>query len=93
MWIWIFFHDYLIFKSPSDLTISNEEIEAFSIEIIYKNFKNILIGTQYSLPASKGKIFEKHLKNHSDKTKTRNNQSILSPTWVWIHLTTKLMQI
>ena len=67
-------------QKPPDLSISNEEIEAFSIEIICKNFKNILIGIQYSLPASKGKIFEKFLKKYFNKTKTRNNQSILSST-------------
>ena len=81
-WIWIFLHDYLIFKLPPDLSISNEEMEAFSIEIICKNLKNILIGTQYSHTASKGKIFEKYLKKYFNKTKTRNNQSKLSSTWI-----------
>ena len=37
-------------------------MEAFSIEIICKNLKNILIGTQYIHTASKCKIFEKYLK-------------------------------
>ena len=61
-----------------DVSISNEEIEIFSMEVICKNFKNILIGTQYIHTASKGKIFEKYLKKYFNKTKTRNNQSILS---------------
>ena len=38
-------------------------MEAFSIKIICKNSKNILISTQYSDPSSKSKIFEKYLKN------------------------------
>ena len=32
-------------------------MESFSIEIICKNSKNIVIDTQYSHPSSKGKIF------------------------------------
>ena len=42
-------------------------MEAFSIKIICKTSKNILISTQHSDPSSKGKIFEKleikHLKD------------------------------
>ena len=53
-------------------------MEAFSVEIICKNSKNIPIGTQYSHPSSKGKTFEKYLKKYFNKTTTRNNQSILS---------------
>ena len=44
-------------------------MEAFSIKIICKNFKNILISTQYSDPSGKGKIFEKYLKNILTKPK------------------------
>ena len=44
-------------------------MEAFSIKIIGKNSKNILISTQYSDPSSKGKIFEKYLKNILAKPK------------------------
>ena len=57
-------------------------MEAFSIEIIYKNSKNIPIGTQYIHPSSKSKIFEKYLKKYFNQTKTRNDQSILSSTWI-----------
>ena len=56
------------------------KMEAFSIKIIWKNSKNILISTQHSDPSSKGKIFEKYLKNYFNKSKTRNNQSKLSST-------------
>ena len=55
-------------------------MESFSIKIICKNSKNIVIDTQYSHPSSKGKIFEKNLKKCFNKNKTRNNQSILSST-------------
>ena len=44
-------------------------MEAFSIKIICKNSKNILISTQYSDPSSKSKIFEKYLKNILTKAK------------------------
>ena len=44
--IYIFLRDPLIFKLRPDLSINNEEMEAFSIEIINKNSKNILISTQ-----------------------------------------------
>ena len=44
-------------------------MEAFSIEIIWKHLKNILIGTQYSHTASKGKVFEKYLKKILTKPK------------------------
>ena len=40
-----------------------------SLETICKNLKNILIGTQYSYAASKGKIFEKYLKKFLTKPK------------------------
>ena len=52
----------------------------FLSKLFAKNFKNILISTQYSDPSSKGKIFEKYLKKYFKKTKTRNNQSKLSST-------------
>ena len=48
-------------------------MESFSIEIICKNFKNIVTDTQYRHPSSKDKIFEKYLKKCLNKTKTRNN--------------------
>ena len=48
---------------PPDLSISNEEMEVFAIEIICKNLTNILIGTQYIHNASKGKIYENASKN------------------------------
>ena len=47
-------------------------METFSIKIISKNSKNILICTQYRRPSSKGKIFEEYLKKNFSKTKTRN---------------------
>ena len=56
------------------------KMETFSMKIIWKNSKNILISTQHSDPSSKGKIFEKYLKNYFNKTKTRKNQSKLSST-------------
>ena len=55
-------------------------MEWFSIEIICKNSKNIVIDNQYSHPSSKGKIFEKYHKKCFNKTKARNNQSILLST-------------
>ena len=48
-------------------------MESFSIEIICKNFENIVIDTQYRHPSSKDKIFEKYFKKCLNKTKTRNN--------------------
>ena len=47
-------------------------MEAFSIEIIIKNSKDILKSTHYRNPSSKGKMFEKYLKKFFSKTKTRN---------------------
>ena len=44
-------------------------MEAFSIEIINKNSKNILISTQYRHPSSKDKMFQEYLKNVSTKPK------------------------
>ena len=44
-------------------------MEAFSIEIIIKNSKNILTNTQSKHPSSKGKIFEEYLKNFFNKAK------------------------
>ena len=44
-----------------DVRINNEEMEAFSIEIIGKNSKNFLISTQYTHPLSKDNIFEEYL--------------------------------
>ena len=49
-------------------------MESFSIEIICKNSKNIVIDTQYSHPSSK--IFEKYLKKCFNKTKARNNHKV-----------------
>ena len=44
-------------------------MEAFFIEIIHKNFKNILVSIQYRHVSSKGKIFEEYLKTFSRKPK------------------------
>ena len=44
-------------------------MESFSFEIICKNSENIVIDTSYSYPSSKGKIFEKYLKNVLTKPK------------------------
>ena len=54
-------------------------MEAFSIEIISKNSKNILIRMQYRHLSSKGEIFEEKFKNLT-KPKQEINQSILSAT-------------
>ena len=43
----------LIFKLRLDLSLNNKEMEAFAIEIINKNSRNILINTQYRHPSSK----------------------------------------
>ena len=55
-------------------------MESFSIEIICKNSKSIVLDTQNSHPSSEGKIFEKYRKKCFKKTKSENNQSILSST-------------
>ena len=55
-------------------------MESFSIETICENSKNIVLDTQNSHPSSKGKIFEKYAKKCFNKTKSENNQSILSST-------------
>ena len=47
-------------------------MEAFSIEIISINSKNILVTTQYRHPSSKGEIFEEYLKKFFNKIKARN---------------------
>ena len=54
--ICIFLHESLMLKLKHGVSINIEEIEAFSIEIINKNSKNILISTQYRRPSSKGII-------------------------------------
>ena len=55
-----------------DPSTSNEEMEAFSIEIIWKNSKNSLIGTQYS----DLQVKVRYLKNTSKNTLTKPKQEI-----------------
>ena len=55
-------------------------MESFSIEIICKNSKNIVLDNQNRHPSSKGKIFKKYRKKCFSKTKSENNQFILSST-------------
>ena len=69
--ICIFLHESLVFKLQPDLSISNEEMEDFSIEIINKNSKNILISTQYKDPLSKSKIFEEYLKKFCQQNQNK----------------------
>ena len=44
-----------------DLCVSNDDIEAFCIEIINKNSKNIFINAWYRHSSDKGKVFEENL--------------------------------
>ena len=44
-----------------DLCVSNDDIEAFCIEIINKNSKNIFINAWYRHSSDKGKAFEENL--------------------------------
>ena len=46
-------------------------MEDFSIEIINKNSKNILISTQYKDPLSKSKIFEEYLKKFCQQNQNK----------------------
>ena len=51
-------------------------MEDFSIEIINKNSKNILISTQYKDPLSKSKIFEEYLKKFCQQNQNKKQTNL-----------------
>ena len=55
----MFIHDSLIYKLRPDLSVNNENIEAFCVEIINKWSENTLANTRYRQPAGQVKQYEK----------------------------------
>ena len=53
----IFVHDSIVYKLRNDLCINNEDTEAMSIEIIYKNRKNIILTNLYRPPDGNAETF------------------------------------
>ena len=75
--ICVFLHDSLICRLRPHLSINSDAMEAFFIEIINKNFKNILVSTHYRHPSSKGRIFEEYLKIFFSKTKVMTGVALI----------------
>ena len=59
----IFINNNLIFKQRNDFSISEEDNETLSVEIINKNTKNIIINTCYRPPNSKIRPLKSHITN------------------------------
>ena len=59
--ICVFVNKDLIFKQRNDFSISEEENESLSVEIINKDKKNIIINTFYRPPNSKIKSLKNHI--------------------------------
>ena len=73
----IFLHESLTFNVRHDLSVNNADIEALCVEIINKKSKNILINTQYRLPAGNFNEFEAYLNTFLAKSKTTDKTCFL----------------
>ena len=65
----MFIHNTLIYNMKPDLSINNDNIESWCIEIVNNNSKYILINTQYRQPAEMYSEFEKYMKDFTNKLK------------------------
>ena len=73
----VFLHESLTFNVRHDLSVNNANIEALCVEIINKKSKNILINTQYRLPAGNLSEFEVYLNTFLAKSKTTDKTCFL----------------
>ena len=72
--ICMYVHDTIIHKMRDDLSVSSDDNETLTIEIINKSTKNILISAFYRPPNGKMKSFKAHIKHIFERNLHKNQK-------------------
>ena len=72
--ICVFIKNNFIFKQRKDLSISDEDNETLSVEIVNKNTKNIIVNTCYRPPNSKIRSLKSHVTNIFNQLHKQNKK-------------------